>query len=93
MSAVIVLEPKLDMSAAEALLDSLSSVEGQDITIDASHVTHLGVLAMQVILSAQKTFLENNCQITVDSPSEAFTQQAGFLGFNADLTASEGSAP
>ena len=93
MSAVIVLEPKLDMSAAEALLDSFGSAEGQDVTIDASQVTHLGVLAMQVILSAQKTFIENNCQIAVDNPSDAFIQQAGYLGFNADLSVSEGSAP
>ena len=51
----LVLDPKLDLSAASDLLMSLRAKAGSDVVIDMINVTHMGALCLQVIISAARS--------------------------------------
>jgi chemotaxis protein CheX len=68
------LEPVLDLSAAERLLERLLELRGRPLDIDASAVERLGGLSLQVLMSAQKTWAADGCEIRFASVSRAFDQ-------------------
>jgi chemotaxis protein CheX len=78
--AVISLTPVLDLQAAEPLRAELMALRGRQVTLDASQVTRLGGLCLQVLMSAQKMWAEDGLSLTVDQPSSGFSEQLAAFG-------------
>lgn len=79
--AVISLAPVLDLQAAEPLRAELMALRGRVLNIDASQVSRLGGLCLQVLLSARKTWVEDGLRLKVEEASDAFNEQ--WSGFGA----------
>jgi chemotaxis protein CheX len=79
-TAVLSLAPILDLQAAEPLRAELMVLRGRPLSVDASQVSRLGGLCLQVLISARKTWAEDGLALSVDEPSEAFTEQLASFG-------------
>ena len=79
-AAKLLLEPVLDLGAAERLHARLMDLRGQPLDIDASQVERLGGLCLQVLISARNTWAADGrrASVTIASPSfeEAWTMFA-----------------
>lgn len=69
------LPPVLDLGQAAVIQADLMTLRGRPVTIDASDVERLGGLCLQVLVSAQKTWLADSQPMSIDHASEAFGQQ------------------
>lgn len=90
--ACITLDAKLDTSASEALVEKLHAFRGQDLTLDASQIDHLGAHAAQTILIAAKTWAADGHSFAVTALSETAGMHLQILGIPADALAI-GAAP
>lgn len=89
--AHIRLAPVLNSPAAAGLAGDLLAIRGQPVRVDASEVTRIGGLCLQVLLSAGKTWAADNVAYALWPASQALRDQAAILG--ADLIFdSEGAA-
>ena len=79
-STAVSLSPILDLQAAEPLRAELLALRGRPLTLDASQVTRLGGLCLQVLMSARKTWAEDGVDLTVDQPSSGFSEQLAAFG-------------
>ena len=79
-SATVALAPVLDLQAADPLRGELMAMRGRPLTLDASQVTRLGGLCLQVLMSARKIWVEDGLCLTVDQPSSAFSDQLTAFG-------------
>lgn len=84
MSGAITLPPKLDLRAAGPLRDEILSHAGQDLTLDAGAVTHLGALSLQVIRAAARSWAMAGRSLTIANVSTDLADQLALLGFSAD---------
>ena len=81
----------LNAQGAQALLDALISARGSDVAIDCSNVRHLGAQALQVLISAQKTWGDEGHGFAILGASEAC--EAGFAALGAsEIFAQEAQA-
>ncbi|MEL7090599.1 MAG: STAS domain-containing protein [Pseudomonadota bacterium] len=73
MSETIALQERLDSVAAVDLSATLSKLPADSsVVLDGSKVTHFGALALQVVLSAAKTYHAGGGNIScVDLPDRA----------------------
>ena len=78
--ATVSLIPILDLQAAEPLRAELMSLRGRPLDVDASQVTRLGGLCLQVLMSAHKIWSEDRVALTVNQPSSAFSEQLTAFG-------------
>lgn len=78
--ATVSLVPILDLQAAEPLRAELMSLRGRPLEVDASQVTRLGGLCLQVLMSARKIWGEDGVALTVNQPSLAFSEQLTAFG-------------
>lgn len=78
--AVVSLPPVLDLQAAEPLRAELMSLRGRPLSLDASQVTRLGGLCLQVLMSARKIWVEDGVSLMVDQPSSGFSEQLAAFG-------------
>lgn len=78
--ATVSLVPVLDLQAAEPLRAELMSLRGRPLDVDASQVTRLGGLCLQVLMSARKIWAEDGLSLTVNQPSSAFSEQLTAFG-------------
>lgn len=78
--AVVSLPAVLDLQAAEPLRAELMALRGRPLTLDASQVTRLGGLCLQVLMSARKMWAEDGLSLTVDQPSSGFSEQLTAFG-------------
>lgn len=92
MSAVLALDPMLDLRAAEPLKAQLLAVRGQETALDVSAVERLGGLCLQVLLSAIQTWRADGQALTFINVSEAFASQWSALGASASDLAMQGEA-
>ncbi|MEM6759564.1 MAG: STAS domain-containing protein [Pseudomonadota bacterium] len=78
MSETIALQERLDGAAAVELSEALSKLPTDgSVVLDGSEVKHFGALTLQVMLSAAKTYRDNNGSITcVNLPERAASQVA-----------------
>ena len=90
MSAVLALDPMLDLRAAEPLKAQLLAVRGQETALDASAVERLGGLCLQVLLSAIQTWRADGQALTFINVSEAFASQWSAFGASASDLAMQG---
>ena len=78
--ATVSLAPVLDLQAAEPLRAELMALRGRPLDLDASQVTRMGGLCLQVLMSARKIWSEDGVCLTVDQPSLAFSEQLAAFG-------------
>ena len=78
--AEVDLAPVLDLQAAEPLRAELMALRGRPMIIDASQVTRLGGLCLQVLMSARKIWVEDGLSLRVDQPSSGFSDQLAAFG-------------
>lgn len=78
--AVVSLPPVLDLQAAEPLRAELMALRGRPVSLDASQVTRLGGLCLQVLMSARKIWHEDGLSLMVEQPSSGFTEQLAAFG-------------
>ena len=82
----IVLARRLDLSQATPLAQALRGASGTDLLLDASAVTHLGGLALQLLASAAQNARDLGCSFIITPRSEAFDEALGLFGMTpADL--------
>ena len=74
------LSPVLDLQAAEPLRAELMSLRGRPLDLDASQVTRMGGLCLQVLMSARKLWVEDGLSLAIDQPSPAFSEQLAAFG-------------
>jgi chemotaxis protein CheX len=70
--AKLLLEPVLDLGAAERLHARLTELRGQPLDIDASQVERLGGLCLQVLISARNTWHADGRTAVIGHASTAF---------------------
>ena len=70
----LLLEPVLDLGAAERLHARLMEVRGQPLDIDASQVERLGGLCLQVLISARDTWREDGQRAVIGQASPSFDE-------------------
>ena len=80
MSNLIALSAVLDLRAADPLKAQLLAVRGQETALDASAVERLGGLCLQVLLSAQRTWIGDGQILRFGAVSEAFETQWNAFG-------------
>lgn len=78
--ASVVLPPVLDIQQAELLRAELLGLRGQSVMIDGSAVERLGGLCLQVLISAQQTWLRDGHGLIIDRVSDAFANQWNTFG-------------
>lgn len=71
-AAKLLLEPVLDLGAAERLHARLLELRGQPLDIDASQVERLGGLCLQVLVSARETWRADGHSAVIGQASAAF---------------------
>lgn len=88
MSERVMLNERLDTTAAVALAEDLGQRETKSsVVLDASQVTHFGAQALQVILSARRTFEAAGGSITCVDFHERAENHLSAMGVRAaDLT-------
>ncbi|UWQ05790.1 STAS domain-containing protein [Aliiroseovarius crassostreae] len=79
----LLLAPKLDLRAAAPLKDAILELRGQDLTLDAVGVTHLGTLGLQVIRAAAKTWAADGKSLDLINASNECEDQMTLLGFSS----------
>ena len=74
-SSDLVLPASLDIQQAAPLQARLLALRGQAVTLDGSAVERLGGLCLQVLLSAQCTWIGDGQTLRISPVSEAFARQ------------------
>ena len=80
MSASLSLPAVLDLAQAEALKAALLPMRGQSVVIDASRVERLGGLCLQVLISAQQTWISDGHVLKIEDVSREFADQWNAFG-------------
>ena len=81
----ITLDPKLASRAAPDLYAQLASHRTDTVVLDASKVEQIGVLSMQILVAAAKTWPEAGLEFEVVDPSPAFCASAETIGIELTL--------
>ena len=88
----IELEACLDTSAAAGLHASLLAHEQKDIVCDASAVTRIGGMCLELFLCAQQVWKARGNAFSIENPSHDFAEQLARFGLS-DGDLSVGGAP
>lgn len=70
----------LDTLATEQLASELTPQRGHSLTLDAGEVTFVGALALQLLLSAQRQWRDDEKAFDIANPSAAFLDGVALLG-------------
>jgi chemotaxis protein CheX len=89
MTARVALAARLDLPAAAPLAEEIRARAGSDIEIDASAVSHLGGLCLQVLIAAAAAWREAGNALTVSAMSEDFTAALAVFGLTPEALISE----
>ncbi len=84
MTVVITLPKRLDFCAAPDLKAEIIGQVGNNLQIDASGVTHMGTLCLQVLIAASKDWARNGLKFDLTSPSEICVTQLSLHGFTSE---------
>ena len=88
----ITLGESLDMNAAGPLARALLERRGQPVSLDASQVRRVGGQCLQVLLSAQSTWVADGAEFQITDPSSEFADGLALMGA-ADLCQPDPGAP
>ncbi|WP_238365937.1 STAS domain-containing protein [Mesobacterium pallidum] len=92
MTATITAETKLNTRGALKLLEEIRAARGADVTIDASRVETLGTLALQVLLSARRTWDEDGHAFGIGEVSDHMQGALALTGLDIDALTARGAA-
>lgn len=81
---VLALPERVDLAAVGALHEALLPLCEGDLTLDASRVTHLGGLGVQLLLSAAITARARGTTLILSDPSDPFTDALAQFGVTFD---------
>lgn len=81
----ITLDPKLASRAAPELYAQLTAHQADTLVLDASKVEQIGILSMQILVSASKTWSDAGLDFEVVDPSTAFCSSAETIGIDLGL--------
>ena len=81
----VLLESSLGLAAAKPLAEMLLSKRETDVVLDASEIEHLGGACFQVLLSAQKTWRNDNTKFCILNGSPAFDEALIRFGYSKDI--------
>jgi chemotaxis protein CheX len=81
--STIALTPRLDLSQATPLAQELRNHAGADLVLDASAVTHLGGLAVQVLAAAAQSARTAGHSLTITPRSDYFDDALAVFGLSA----------
>ena len=87
---VLRLQPSLDPTAIESLLQDLRKARNTAVVIEAADVTRVSTLALQALLSAWMTWRSDGHDFHVASASPALSDAAALLGLPREFLAREG---
>ncbi|MFN3616232.1 MAG: STAS domain-containing protein [Rubrimonas sp.] len=80
----------LDTAAAPSLADSLRTMRGAPLELNAADVRRFGGLCAQVLLSAAKSWSADGARLTVHNPSPELVESLRLMGLEPNhLTAGE----
>ena len=80
MTARIMLEPRLDTSAAAKLQVQIEGAKDNDLILDAAYVEMLGGLCLETMLMAKHRWQESRHSFRIENGSDAFTKDLVVLG-------------
>lgn len=84
MSGSLTLAPRLDSPAADVLAHDLLEARGSTIQINAESVTFCGALAMQILVSARRQWIEDGQTFSIENPSNDLVEACRLLGVAHD---------
>lgn len=84
MTAVITLKDRLDFGAAPDLKAEIIGQVGNDLRIDASEVTHMGTLCLQILIATSTDWARQGLKFELNSPSDACVTQLSLHGFSPE---------
>ncbi len=82
--AIVKLGPRLDTAQAGAMAAHLLEHAGQDLALDASEVTHIGAMGLQVLRAAAKSWHASGHALSITGLSTDCVDQLQLLGFDAE---------
>ncbi|MGF0537411.1 STAS domain-containing protein [Agrobacterium sp. ES01] len=74
----------LDLNEASTLRESLLSLRGKPLAIDASEVERVSTPCVQVLMAGAKAWEEDKKSYSFASVSETFTKTLQLIGVNID---------
>lgn len=80
----LMLDPRLDFKAAGGLAEAILGHVGKDLTLDATQVTHMGAMGVQVLRAAALSWAESGHQLNLVNTSTDCVDQLDLLGFTPD---------
>jgi chemotaxis protein CheX len=84
------LPAKLDLSTVEAFCDAIRACKGGDLVLDASGVTFLGGLGLQVLAAAAADWRQAGHSLCITPRSDSFDNALTHLGVTLnDLQSTE----
>lgn len=82
MSAELALPARLDLPSAKPLAEDILAHKGEDLTLEAGNVTHLGTPGLQVLLAAVRSWKSDDRQLSLSNPTEALSDQLATMGLS-----------
>ncbi|WP_244497787.1 STAS domain-containing protein [Aureimonas sp. AU40] len=82
--AVLALPPVLDITASAGLHTTLLAHRGTPLALDASAVKRLGGQCLQLLISANRTWVADGVPLRLSGVSEAFERDLGLMGLTCD---------
>ncbi|MDZ7710213.1 MAG: STAS domain-containing protein [Roseovarius sp.] len=89
MTRIYKLPPRLDYEATGTLHESLLASRGEAITLDAGAVTHLGGLALQLLVAAREQWRRDGLALRIEPRSRNFSEDVAMLGMVEDFFSEE----
>jgi len=87
LGVVLKLPAKMNTAAAESLFRDIKTHRGNDLILDASDVQQLGGLCLQILISAEKTWIEDQKLLRFSQVSESLSTCLKRLGAPDSLSA------
>jgi len=84
MTAVVKLQGRLDFGAAPELKAEIIGQIGNDLDVDASNVSHMGTLCLQILIAASNDWAKSGQKFNLISPSDTCLTQLSLHGFSPD---------
>lgn len=88
MSDTIELPARLDLPYAQKLLQDIGERDlSKGVTLDASHVSQMGTLCVQVILAAAREAAEAGGALKIENVNDRAVAQLGSIGLTPEKLA------
>jgi chemotaxis protein CheX len=78
--AQVALSDVLDLTEARPLAEALAALRGQPLQVNATAVSRLGALCLQVLIAARRTWAADGATFAIVGVSPAFAEQSARLG-------------